>query len=592
MSVEEKQHQQGSHQQHAVPQNFMDVEFKLIGDLTIRQFVYLLVFLGLAYGAYATILGILKFPITAILGILGIGFAFVPIEERGMDQWLINFIRAVHSPTERMWRKVPVLPSAFMYQNLAVVKQELIALTPTSSRRKLEDYLGASGDLQGVDKLDMNIDAYVNKIRKAYGETPYPVATPSPRVSTVAPVTAVAVEEEAEEGMAEGEDVMGEGRMEGERPAPKRELREIPKVYEKKPSRPTFMSVLSTTLTPDRHAGRPFVSLVPSEGEIMLPIRGETILRTTEELDVDREIDEKAQQLQGLLSKIKTKQDAAVPEPTVTQPSPSTEMRPPVSAVFFQPSTGEGRSTEVSLDVLKNELDKKTQSALKAVRAQETREVQKEQEVTVESEYLRKEAQKIVDKVRAENIRLAQEIENLRIEIKQPKALGEDKSQKTQQLQLLEQTKQKRDYDIEALQTQIDALKQRLEAKDQLRSQQAWLSQDQPVSTISVSTERSASYSNFPTVNKPNVLSGLVKDPDGNAMTGTLIIIKNQREEPVRALKSNNLGQFFLSSPLSNGIYTIEIPVTKTQPHHFDTIFVEVKGKIVPPLIMVGKEAI
>jgi hypothetical protein len=123
-----------SNKQHAVPQNIMDVEFKLIGDLTMRQFAYLIVCAFLAYISFTTLVGIFKFPIALLFVMLGIGLAFIPVEERGLDEWIVNFMRAVYAPTQKIWKKEPSIPTAFLYDNLAVVKQELITLAPTSSR--------------------------------------------------------------------------------------------------------------------------------------------------------------------------------------------------------------------------------------------------------------------------------------------------------------------------------------------------------------------------------------------------------------------------------------------------------------------------
>src|SRR3989339_2254785 len=88
--------------QHAVPQNIMDVEFKLIGDLTMRQFAYIMVCGGLAYFTSVSIVGVFKWPVVVLLVLLGLGLAFVPIEERGLDEWIANFFKAIFSPTQRI----------------------------------------------------------------------------------------------------------------------------------------------------------------------------------------------------------------------------------------------------------------------------------------------------------------------------------------------------------------------------------------------------------------------------------------------------------------------------------------------------------
>src|SRR3972149_7530941 len=104
--------------QHAVPQNIMDVEFRLIGDLTMRQFFYVLIFFGIAYGVFNLgIPAIFKWPTIMLLVGGGLGFAFIPIEDRGLDEWVVNFFKAAYSENQMIWRKEPTPPTAFLYGN-------------------------------------------------------------------------------------------------------------------------------------------------------------------------------------------------------------------------------------------------------------------------------------------------------------------------------------------------------------------------------------------------------------------------------------------------------------------------------------------
>ena len=101
---------QTTNRQHAVPQNIMDVEFKIVGDLTMRQFFYLMIFGAIAYGAFVGINNILRWPIIAVTVLAGIAFAFLPIEERGLDVWVINFFKSIYAPNQRIWRKEAEIP--------------------------------------------------------------------------------------------------------------------------------------------------------------------------------------------------------------------------------------------------------------------------------------------------------------------------------------------------------------------------------------------------------------------------------------------------------------------------------------------------
>ena len=68
-----------------------------------------------------------------------------------------------------------------------------------------------------------------------------------------------------------------------------------------------------------------------------------------------------------------------------------------------------------------------------------------------------------------------------------------------------------------------------------------------------------------------------------------MVVIKNGRGETVRAIKSNALGQFVLLTPLSNGMYNIEIDQFRKSGYSFDIISVEAKGEIIPPIEFTGR---
>ncbi len=93
-------------EQHPVPQNVTTFQFRLIGDMTIKQFGYLA---GGAIAGYIFYKLPLPFfftwPLAISSVILGIGLAFVPIEERPMDIWLLSFIKSIYSPTQYLWSR-------------------------------------------------------------------------------------------------------------------------------------------------------------------------------------------------------------------------------------------------------------------------------------------------------------------------------------------------------------------------------------------------------------------------------------------------------------------------------------------------------
>jgi len=80
-----------------------------------------------------------------------------------------------------------------------------------------------------------------------------------------------------------------------------------------------------------------------------------------------------------------------------------------------------------------------------------------------------------------------------------------------------------------------------------------------------------------------------VKDARGNVLPNILIEVKDNDENPVRAFKTNQLGQFASATPLLNGTYTIlfEDPA-KT--HNFDAIQIEVTGEIMQPVEVISHD--
>lgn len=93
--------------EHPVPQNVTSFEFHLVGDMTIRQFLYLASGLGLAYLVFVILLPpvpLLALPLMGILALLGISLAFLPILDRPLDYWILAFFKAIYSPTQAYWQ--------------------------------------------------------------------------------------------------------------------------------------------------------------------------------------------------------------------------------------------------------------------------------------------------------------------------------------------------------------------------------------------------------------------------------------------------------------------------------------------------------
>lgn len=96
-------------QQHPLPQDISAYRFRLIGDMTIKQFVSLGVGIVLAVIFYSSPLPFFfKYPLSFLFLLLGVGMAFVPVQGRTLDTWIIAFIRSIYSPTQFVWKQTPL----------------------------------------------------------------------------------------------------------------------------------------------------------------------------------------------------------------------------------------------------------------------------------------------------------------------------------------------------------------------------------------------------------------------------------------------------------------------------------------------------
>jgi len=93
-------------EQHAVPQNISSYQFRLVGDMTIKQFFQLAGGALIALLFYASPLpSFLKWPFIIFFALAGAALAFLPLQERPLEQWVVSFFRAVYSPTRFVWQK-------------------------------------------------------------------------------------------------------------------------------------------------------------------------------------------------------------------------------------------------------------------------------------------------------------------------------------------------------------------------------------------------------------------------------------------------------------------------------------------------------
>lgn len=108
-------------EQHPVPQHIASFEFKLFGNLTVRQFMTLAIPMTLAGAIFFSGLpAVFRIPVAAVIGIMALVAALVPFNGRPLDKWLVIFIKALASPTQRVWVKEAQIPDFLRVVTAAV----------------------------------------------------------------------------------------------------------------------------------------------------------------------------------------------------------------------------------------------------------------------------------------------------------------------------------------------------------------------------------------------------------------------------------------------------------------------------------------
>ncbi|PIZ62620.1 hypothetical protein COY16_03745 [Candidatus Roizmanbacteria bacterium CG_4_10_14_0_2_um_filter_39_13] len=126
--------------QHPVPRQITTFEFKLIGFMTLRQFLYLVIFFPIGFIVYKVIpIPFINIVLGVIIGAIGIAFAFIPIQDRPLEVWIKNLIRRLNSPTQYIYKKQS--DKIGTIEDLYFTSDPHLALTHIETKEKLNKYM-------------------------------------------------------------------------------------------------------------------------------------------------------------------------------------------------------------------------------------------------------------------------------------------------------------------------------------------------------------------------------------------------------------------------------------------------------------------
>jgi len=169
-------------EQHAIPRQITSFEFKLIGFMTLKQFLYLVIFAPIGYIAYfAFPIPFLNILVGIVVGSIGVALAFFPINDRPLDIWIRNIWKRLNSPTQFTYHKHNQPIS--LLQNLYFVSDPHHVMAHIESQQMLSAYLEKT-------QQTMQPNLQKKQIQHAFQNpfTVQSVASPPP-VQVVAPQT-------------------------------------------------------------------------------------------------------------------------------------------------------------------------------------------------------------------------------------------------------------------------------------------------------------------------------------------------------------------------------------------------------------------
>lgn len=483
-------------QAHPIPQNVTNFEFHLVGDMTLKQFGYLAAGVGLAFLVFTTLSTsqpILAWPIIVISALLGVAFAFLPIQERPLDHWVVAFFKAIFQPTSLKFASKVINPGDPLFNRrlnhyirsyrYAEAKEHALLGNPNLLPSAISNTLPSAPQPKPQPQATLGKKQnFIDKFKS--GQTSFAPPASAPAVPAAIPQ---------------------------QKPPTAPQPVNIPQV------RPPQAQVLQTATQ-----ALPAVVPIPAAPVQQKPPAAFAPIPGTQQKPL-----------------------SATPLPDLNQTPIFETPKPPAPEVS---------KTEAKPVIVK-------EGSVPAEKPEPKQEGPVDLKKTVELAKEAQETQKQIVKIEQSLSQIKQQAAQPGID---PKSYVEDFEDLLSELQELNQ---------KASATAKELAEVSKSTPKQPETQAA------PIKAKSIPTLKLTSF--------PNVVNGIVTDSTGNYIEGAIVVAHDKQGLPVRALKSNKLGQFVAATPLPNGEYTI---VVEKDNLAFDKVGIELKNEILPPILIAAKK--
>ncbi|MBU0976461.1 MAG: PrgI family protein [Patescibacteria group bacterium] len=578
--------------QHPVPENIMDVEFKLFGSLTAKQFGYIVaggiggvIFFYLFRGLQSTFLGWIFASLSVMLGL---SLALIRVNEQPFEVWLGNFLTAMFSSQKRVWQKQKKSSHVLLDKpsNVAVAAN-FSQTVPGQTQTPVPAPVGLS-NVQASPPEQKKVE--VKEEKAPIPEHPFrDFSTPAPSVTNQDPPPQMQAAIAGEPAKGEMFNVPGSAQgfvristnQEPNRPisvqgnmSNSMQNNSSGTAQQGQPLSDNVPNPLQNDGSKSGVGSRSAGSADPSNDQSSATEPDFQVVEPLQKVDKEPEtffLNEQLDQTgQSQSAQNTSNVQATESKPTIqtTQSSPSAVV--PVQGVLGQQDLSTQSSQPVEKienkgqqfsdilpdkrEVIDGSLDANSQSPAGNTQLDELGEA---------NQALR---QKVVE--------FSEEKSKLEGELTEVK--GKYTMLENQNKQML--------ADLELIKKQLEAktlpdLKPSIQmvpggaAAQTVSSLQA-VQQDGDSGALSPLTYNGPSLSR-----KPNVISGIVKSKSGKLLPGVVVIVKNEKGRPVRAMKTNSLGQFVTTTALDSGNYVIELSKNDLSFGRYEVIL---EGNVMP----------
>ncbi|KKQ40925.1 MAG: hypothetical protein US60_C0050G0004 [Microgenomates group bacterium GW2011_GWC1_37_8] len=169
-------------QQHPIPQQISAYQFRLVGDMTLKQFFQVaggaLIALLIYSSSFASYI---KWPLIFFSFLMGVALAFFPLQDRPLSKWIILFLKAIYSPTLYAWRRSPAKPSFFQpepHEEAATPSAQTVDIIPINPSPAIPEEISLS-------ILEQKEEEFLKNVNKQFASTTTP---PNPILKHQVPV--------------------------------------------------------------------------------------------------------------------------------------------------------------------------------------------------------------------------------------------------------------------------------------------------------------------------------------------------------------------------------------------------------------------